>query len=441
MKWLWDTGGYRLTLLARAAMVALTVLFVALASLQLAHRGRRDSDPTRYMSVVLAMAVFAFFAFPHLSFRPATAAILLMAVCAWLFLRDRAVAERSKAVWLVIPITALMINLHLSAIVIPMWVGALFAGALIEYRSARDPRSIRRYAILLISSALACLATPLLPGVIAAAWHYQARDVMVASHLITEMAPIWSGIGGAITMGLVALLFLAAWKGRRQLRIGEWLWLIVGLVLMLRLGRFAPIFALIAAPVLGATIPRMSDKPLVRGPIQIVIALALLSFVVRVAARFPARDLSLCDWLNRDYLLFRYPCVAADWVEANISPRLDSRSGRLINEFNWGGYLEWRLGPQFQTLLDGRTQLFTADFWNHTLLAPDEATLAAFLNDQHADAAILPTGKSRFRSALQQLGWTSAHKDEVGEVWLPPSKAPSSAPATSQESADRKPEH
>jgi hypothetical protein len=172
-----------------------------------------------------------------------------------------------------------------------------------------------------------------------------------------------------LSIALIVLPLWWAWR-RRVLRLGEWLMLLIGLVLMMRLGRFAPIFGIMAGPVVTATMPRLSDKPLSRTLMHVVMAIALLSFLWRVVEAFPSRDTPFCDWLNRPHLQFSYPCKAADFVEANIHPA----SGRLINEFNWGGYLEWRLGPHFQTLLDGRTQLFNAQFWQSTLLAPDQAT-------------------------------------------------------------------
>jgi hypothetical protein len=257
---------------------------------------------------------------------------------------------------------------------------------------------------------------------------------MVASKLISEMQPIWRGDMVVVTLSVLALFVVAVWRGRKSLRCGDWLILAIGFVLMIRLGRFAPIFGMIAGPVLATTMPRLSDKPLSRVAMHAVIALALLSFVYRVVESFPSRDTDFCAWLNRPHLKFSYPCKAAAWVEANITPMLDSPSGRLINEFNWGGYLEWRLGPRFQTLLDGRTQMFTADFWNSTLLAPDDQTKASFLAKQNAHVAILPAGKSAFREALKLLNWQSVYNDDVAEVFLPPGRAlpatqPTSAPA------------
>jgi len=102
-----------------------------------------------------------------------------------------------------------------------------------------------------------------------------------------------------------------------------------------------------------------------------------------------------------------------------VAEKLTPRRHRLINEFNWGGYLEWRLGDRYQTFLDGRTQLFTPEFWRATYLGSPEE-MQQFLTRTEADAAILPVARSRFHDALLALGWRSAFRDDRAEVLLPP---------------------
>jgi hypothetical protein len=92
-----------------------------------------------------------------------------------------------------------------------------------------------------------------------------------------------------------------------------------------------------------------------------------------------------------------------------------------VNEFTWGGYLEYRLGGRYQVLLDGRTQLFAPEFWRATYLAGPDPRLR-FLADVRADAAVVPAGSSVFRHALVQLGWRPVYHDDRAEVLLPPAE-------------------
>jgi hypothetical protein len=141
-----------------------------------------------------------------------------------------------------------------------------------------------------------------------------------------------------------------------------------------------------------------------------MLAIALLVSTTRLAVGFPIST-PMNQWINRRGPA--YPVTAADYVDAL------PRRGRIINEFNWGGYLAWRLSGKYQVFVDGRTQLYDEKFWRSTYLGTDD-DIAAALVMFHADVAIIPIRKSRFRNALQSLGWRSVHKDNVAEVLVRP---------------------
>jgi hypothetical protein len=404
MEWLWNTFGYRATIVVEAFMVAAILALVAKSCLDFA-------GPERKLNGVVATAFAAYLSIPFLSFRPITMAIVLLAIVAWLLLRDRARGENTRAVWLIVPITLLLANVHLSVIVAPLWIGCGFVGAIVE----RDRRAMKRYGLMLALVALASIATPMLPGAIRTAWFYQSADVMVASDVIAEMRSIFAGWAGTINLVLLGVLLVFALAHRQRLRVAEWLMLLGTGVLMVRLGRFAPIFALIAAPILSRTMPPLKDRVLARPLIVPALACSLLLFVSRIVLGFPWNQ-PMDAWMNRrGTALPGYPAEAAAYVEANIS----RRTGRLINEFNWGGYLAWRLKDRYQVFLDGRTQLYTPDFWRTTYLGP--ATDAGpILTAADADAAIVPIRKSRFADVLIDLGWRTAHEDKFARVLVPP---------------------
>jgi hypothetical protein len=441
MKWQWDHWGWRSAVAIKAIVVAGIIVMIALCALTLA-------GPERRLNAVVGTAFGAFLTIPFLSFRPVTFAILLLGICAYLLLRDRqkqqsivrellaprgsvgssADAARAEietnptlprgarsfardethwSVWSLVPLTVLITNIHLSSIVVPIWVGCLFIGALIERRH------VQHYAILLIATSLACLATPMLAGAIRTAWYYQSSDVMVNSPIIAEMRPVYYGMIGKVTVALLLVLLVLSIARRRELRWGEGFWLIAAILMTFRLSRFGPMLAFIAAPILAAVLPTMRDRVLRKAAIAVALGAVLLLGVGRIIAGFPSRETSMDKWVNRH--LPAYPTEAASYVDATLTPR----SHRLINEFNWGGYLEWRLGDRYQVFLDGRTQLFTPEFWRKTYLGSDEDA-AAILRTADADAAIIPKARSQFRKPLEMLGWQSVYHDDVAEVLLPP---------------------
>ena len=413
MSKLWSLGGFRAAVLAAAMMISVLIGVITLASRELVA-GHADESGNRYLATVMSTGFAAFLALPYLSFRPVAAALLLLAVCTWLMLRDRRLGERSRGVWWVILLTALTVNLHLFAGLVPLWLGALFLGAIWE-RSDDRGRRVGRYALLCGMSAAACACTPMLRGMLETIRHYSLHDPMVASTVIGEMQPFWRGGMGKISLALVGIFGVCVVRHRERLRAGEMLWLLLSFVMLLRMGRFAPVFALIAAPIFAVTMPRLSDAVLGRRPLCGAMAVILVAGVVRISIAFPSRAANLGDWLNRNGPdAPGYPVEAAAFVAESI-PRSD---GRIINEFNWGGYLAWKLGDHFQVLLDGRTQVFSPQFWQTVYLGDDEPQ-RRFLASVHADAAVLPVSKSRFKSTLVSLGWKTVHRDDRAEVMVP----------------------
>jgi hypothetical protein len=442
MKFLWDRSGYRGAIIAHALLAAAIVGVVAASCVVKAPGAASEEDdlggereyerevadpvktPPRVsrLSAALATAFAAFLSLPYLSFRPVTAAVLLLAVGVLLLFRDRRLGERSLAVWLVVPLTALTVNVHLFAVAMPLFVGSLFLGALWERRGAFDPpdwpeadRRASRYALLLTGTLLACLATPMIASFPSAFIHMQS-DPIVSSSVIAEYQPFYYGPLGLVAAALVGLLLLAAFNNRQRLRSGEAILLLVVFALLMRMGRFAPLFAVATAPILATVLPRFSDRLLGGRAVWALVAIVLGFGAWRVVGAFPGPTVPLEQWVNRHGPdTPGYPCAAAEYVERHVRPV----TGRLVNEFTWGGYLEWRFRDRYLALLDGRTQCFSPELWRVTYLSSYE-TRKDFLSRVRADVAVLPAERSVFREALVELGWTQAYVDERAEVLVPP---------------------
>jgi hypothetical protein len=439
MKVIWDAGGYRAAIVVHAVLAAMILALVAAACVAKAPAPddawgdplSEDEDagnpvyapPTvSRLAALVATAFAAYLSLPYFSFRPVTAVMVILAACLLLLVRDRRVNERSRSVWLVIPLTVLAVNLHLFALAVPVFVGSFFLGAVWERRGSFEPpdwpeaeRRARRYALLLAGTLVACLATPMIQGFPAAFAHMQT-DPIVTGPVIAEYQPFYRGGMGAVGVILLGVLMLCTFANRSRLRTGDAILLLVTFALLMRMNRFAPVFAVASAPIFAMTLPRFSDRLLASRVVWALTCLVIGVGVWRVGSDFPGRDVPLEHWVNRHGPdTPGYPCEAAAYVEANVRPI----AGRLINEYTWGGYLEWRFRDRFQSLLDGRTQCFSSEFWRLTYLSGHEPR-RDFLARVKADAAILPVEHSTFHDALAELGWTRAYSDERAEVLIPP---------------------
>ncbi len=424
MKVIWDAGGFRAAMACHASMASGLICLYALAAITRISLPREEDGKGVLFRTILATAFAAFLSIPFLSFRPVTLALVIMAACVWLLVRDRVRHERTRAVWLVIPINAFLINIHLYAIIIPAWLLALWTGALIElWRSpnsdkAESRRRLVRYTIIGFATALACFATPMLKGAIQSIVFYQTGDAMVAGPVVKEYQPFYAGTPGTISAVLVAIIVLCAIVRFRKLRAGEIVWLIGSIVLLFRMGRFSPVFAMVAAPIFAATLPQLSDRVLGLAITRLSAMAAIGVALYQIVPALPWRSMTLDGYLTRNGPnMPGYPVRAAAYVEQNITPR----TGRIINEYDWGGYLSWRLGPKYQVFIDGRTNLFTGEFWKTAYLGSVDDRIK-ILQAAHADAAILRTGDPRYQPILEGLGWRIAPGgiDGRATVMVPP---------------------
>jgi hypothetical protein len=124
-------------------------------------------------------------------------------------------------------------------------------------------------------------------------------------------------------------------------------------------------------------------------------------------------------WLNRHGPETPgFPAGAAQFVQS----RIPNKTGRIINDFNWGGYLAWEVGDRYQVFMDARTQLYTPDLWRQTCLR-DVHDVERVVRHTDADAAIVPAETKNLGRALTQLGWKKVYRDERAMVLVPPDSA------------------
>ena len=401
MRRVWLIGSYRAAIAVQAITIASIYAFLTMSC---CARGASR------LAVLIVLVAAAYLSLPYLSFRPATFAIAMLALAIWLLIRDRQMKERTRLLWSIVPLTAVMVNVHLFAFLVPALVFALFVGSLIERSD-----SWKRYGLLSLLCVLACLATPMLPGMLATMWFYQSADTMVAGPGIAELRPFYAGPLGCINVLLVVGGFVACVRRRELVRAGEWLWLAGAVVLLLRMGRFTPLFVLIAAPVVANALPAMNGAMLEKPLIRVLAAFLLAISVVKIVAGFPSKQTAMDAWLDRmGPDAPGYPCAAADYVADHVA----RHSGHVLNNFSWGGYLEWRLGPEYQAFMDGRTQVFPGSFWHVTCMGTPKE-LQRYLNSIPTDAAIVPVDKGRIRSAVIALGWHSVYADDRAAVFVP----------------------
>ncbi|MBI3183323.1 MAG: tetratricopeptide repeat protein [Myxococcales bacterium] len=185
----------------------------------------------------------------------------------------------------------------------------------------------------------------------AGAWGSSDSGLALMRHLIVELRPLskedWLGPFGAL-VALSGISFLAGW---RRTSPRDLVLLLAFVVAAAPTRRFAPMAALVAAPIaarnfaVGLRRVRPHLASIIRVAACAVGALVFVSGAWAAAAAAVPFGTSLAKE--------RFPARAASYLEAI------GFSGRLYNTFQYGGYLEWVLDrPVFQ---DGRGALRAQD--------------------------------------------------------------------------------
>jgi hypothetical protein len=418
MRWLLEAGGYRAAVVTYAVCSVAIVALIAMAGrFAQRHRGGEPAARGSLLAVVVATGLGTVLTLPYLSFRPVTMAFVVMAGCVALVYRDRAIGERTRAVWLVLPLSALLVNLHLFAVLMPMWLAGLAVGALVEHRRAsireETGRRLKRSIGLAAGAALACLATPLLPGAVAALFRYGTGDPMVTAGLVDEFKPFYSGPMGKVSLAIVVGTLGLMLARREKLRVGDWMTALFATALLLKMGRMAPVWAMLVAPLLACCLGgNLSDGVVGRPAIRVVLTIVLIVGAFRLINGLPPTGDTLATALARRPS--GYPVAAAEFVAGNI-PR---QSGRLVNDYSWGGFLAWRFAGERQVLLTGNTSIYGRVVWDATYFC-DDATRRQTLATTNADAAVVPVSGSPIATALGQLGWKEIYRDDIARVLVP----------------------
>lgn len=298
---------------------------------------------------------------PFWGTRPQTLSLLFASSFLYILDRYARTGAGGHLLWLV-PLTLVWANAHGSFILGPVFICVYLVASLTENILRWNDQEPPRWenAAQLFSVFLLCLAVIALNpyGLELYLYPFQTIVSPTIQTLIQEWQPpdfssaavqpfIWFLVA---TMGTLAL-------SRRRIRLAEAL-LLAGLTYAsLRAARQISIWALVAAPVLAASasdllepLSRKLNRSSVRyptRPLQILNWSVLVIVAVAVVARIGTVMMNESK-AERAY----FPVDAVNYIQAQ------NLSGPIFNNYNWGGYLIWRVYPRNRVFIDGRSDLY-----------------------------------------------------------------------------------
>lgn len=336
-----------------AALIIAFALIICSAFFLLFLRCGRNSYVAGLATLWAALATR-----PLWGVRPQMLSLLLTSL--WLVVLERS-ENKPKLLWWTLPLTVLWVNLH-AGFALGIGLSALFLfGEGIEYFFCRFP-NVARLRGLALNVAFDLLLVCLNPNGVKlysyplATLRSPAMQTYIAEWASPNFhrAEYWPFL--FIFLGLLVLIF---WN-RHSVRVRDLLLIMVSLALALRSVRLIPIFVLITVPTLARLIVRWIQERRVEHPhrtrlpatvryaLNAIIGLSFLTFValktVDVIGQQPEAE-------KRDF-----PLRAVSFLEVNPIP------GNLLNHYDWGGYLIWKLYPSKRVFIDGRADVYGEKF-------------------------------------------------------------------------------
>lgn len=298
----------------------------------------------------------------HYLARPHIFTLLLFAVSLMMIERDR--RRPGRALWLLVPLSAVWVNLHGGFFALPATLAALTAGCAGEawLDPARGPekwRPCRRYAALGGGALAASLVNPYGIGLhrhiaayLSSDWIRNSVDEFASPRFRSESSLQFEFL-------LVAAFLLAGWLIARK-RLAEAFPILLWGHLSLMSARHVPLFAIAAAPLLAAEVSRFwreraATRP-AQSPIRILCSVGadlapgfarlspwaapLLAGVILLtpAARWP-----------RDFPESMFPVTLVRGEAARLS------AARVFTSDQWGDYLIYHGWPRQRVFIDGRS--------------------------------------------------------------------------------------
>ena len=395
-----------------AAVVTLAFIFV--------YRATRGDAFLRSFIVLLAAIASAV----YWSARPQILSLLLAAVFAWILEDFR--SQGRNHLWLLPPLTALWVNLHGGFAIGFIFIALTMIGVGVEglLAAGAERRGAWRSTAMLAGVGLACaVAVGLNPfGYEMLSYPFKTVGIGALRAYIQEwQSPDFHTREAQPFLWLLFLSLAAIGFSRRRLTAADFI-LFTGVAYTGFLaGRNMPLLALVAPPIIvrhaqeilervapswGKGDPNRAGLARMR---WLNIVVLMLGFVAVAAKALPVLD----PLLNQQQVARTEP------VEASAYLRTHPALGRMLNSYNWGGYLIWAL-PEYPVFVDGRTDLYDDDLLAQYLAAVRGEPNWREVLERWQIGVVLLEPNAPLVTLLRQQGWQTAAADELSVILIPP---------------------
>lgn len=352
----------------------------------------------------------------HYLARPHLFTLVLLPVSIWLLEADR--ARNTRAVWLLVPLSAVWTNLHGGFMALIACVGMMMVGTAVEewWRGTHDWKAVRRYALLTAACSAATFANP---------YGYHLHE-HIAKYLNSDwirevvqefQSPSFraENILHFEVLLLAGLIASASVLSRKSVVLP--LWVLFWAHQSLGSVRHLTIYVTIAAPVVALELTLLWKELAERLPKSSVARILhdLGTDMVRNfrwTSLWPAAmvaGLLVADFgilWPKDFPSLRFPVNMVKKHESKI------RAGRVLTTDQWADYLIYKFYPHQRVFFDGRSDFYGPALGKQYVRMSAGAHDWKQILDKHSfDVALIPPEWSLASLLKQDASWRLTEDD------------------------------
>lgn len=335
---------------------------------------------------------------------------------------------QSRAIWWLVPLMALWVNMHAGfavgiVLVLIVIIGTALDAVLIQRDSLSALwRRVRPLVLVLIGCSVAVLFNP--SGVRMYSYPFETLTSQAMMKFIEEWrSPNFHELMFQPLALLILAVFSALALSRKRIGFVQLLLLAGTGWTMLRSGRNAPFFVLVAVPLLAEhgwdwitsqrwgqwlTVPETRS---VGADARLKIALNVLLLVIApltLALVRVQRTVANQSTVEAQ----RFPTAAVEFMRVHQPPQ------PVYNEYHWGGYLIWKLYPDYRVFIDGRADVYGDAFFEEFMAThAGESHWQDSLN-KYGVRTVLVKPDAALASLLRQApGWQKIFEDSQAVIF------------------------
>ena len=416
-EWLSELLMYGLYVLGSYGLLILVFSLIISGAFLLAYlRSPQDSRPYVAGFTLLLGAIATA---PTWGVRPQMISLLITSL--FLFLLDR--YRKAGNLNFIIPlplITLIWVNLHAGYFLGLAIIAVYIAGGLIDLlkteilktESPNHPtlKSLLALCAILGVSILTTLANP--NGFHILLYPFQTLTSQAMQQFIQEwFSPDFHQLEWQPLAWFILVLIGAGMLGNKTVSPTKILLTLIFGYAALRSMRFIPIFVIVTIPILAELIGsfvniRTEIKPSGR-LFKWLVPILLVCLVLVVGLRFVQ---VVQDQSNS--IVGAFPKAAADWIEEN------QPEGNLFNSYGWGGYIIWRLYPQYPVFIDGRADVYGDKFiYSYIDIYRAQSDWEQALNEQAVNLVLVEPTSGLANVLRQSSSWEIDYQDLISVIF------------------------